>query len=369
MGPVGQSAGDVYPFSMDPVRFLGYVPIAVQLAIGLMVLNRCSGPPASGGAQRPIGAGGSLMTLDAPAQGSEGGMTVTQVQVGGRALEASDTIAATIPAASSPMIWAAEYYRRIAPALLPHLSGRPVVLKTCSDSGSNRAAGVPLPIPAGLTRHQLADAHREPVECCMIHDPLALQCVGMLGAELHVLLAREGASAHPAAIVLELDPTPPAGMVECVGVALDLRDMFAEVGLRCWAKTCGGRGLHLYVPLNTPVTFSQARTFARLVAETYADRYPDLATTNARKRVYPGQVFMDWRANQEDQPSLCVYSLCSSGWHPTVSTPVTWQELEAAWVRQDGSALTFGPDQVVERIARKGDLFDQVLALQQHLPV
>lgn len=149
----------------------------------------------------------------------------------------------------------------------------------------------------------------------------------------------------------------------------DLRDMFGEVGLRCWAKTCGGQGLHLCVPLNTPATFSQVRAFARMVAETYVNRYPDMATTSARKQVYPGQVFIDWQANQEEQPSLCVYSLCSNGRQTTVSTPVTWREIKAVWMRQEESPLVFGPDQVIERVASKGDLFEQVLAVQQRLPV
>jgi bifunctional non-homologous end joining protein LigD len=298
-------------------------------------------------------------------------MSETQVQVDARALDAK-TVAASAPAAIG--MSAAEYYRQIAPTLLPHLRGRSVVLKACANGtqegaqGESRGAAV-LPIPPSLATHRLAYGDREPVECCVIPNPSALQCVGMLGAELHVLPARDEADARPAAIVFQLEPTPPAGMLECVGIALDLRDMFGEVGLRCWAKTCGGQGLHLCVPLNTPATFSQVRAFARMVAETYVNRYPDMATTSARKQVYPGQVFIDWQANQEEQPSLCVYSLCSNGRQTTVSTPVTWREIKAVWMRQEESPLVFGPDQVIERVASKGDLFEQVLAVQQRLPV
>lgn len=294
-------------------------------------------------------------------------MSETQVQIGRRILEASDTVAATANAttlaASSPKVWAAEYYRQIAPTLLPHLRGRSVAFVARADNA---------PDPQGDV-HRLADDQQELFEYRVIYDQAALQYAGILGAELHILLGRGNDNTQPAALMLGLEAVPPAGMVECAGIALDLRDMLAEVGLRCWVKTCGGRGLHLYVPLNTPATFAQTRTFARLVAETYADRYPDLATTNARKRVYAGQVFLDWRLNQEDQPSLCVYSLCRngsrSGCQPAISTPVTWREVEMAWVRQDGSTLILGPNQVVGRVAVKGDLFAQVLTLQQHLPI
>jgi bifunctional non-homologous end joining protein LigD len=168
-------------------------------------------------------------------------------------------------------------------------------------------------------------------------------------------------------MVFDHDPGDGAGLLDCIRVAKRFRALLAQLGLESFAKTSGGKGLHLYVPLNTPVTFDDSKLFSRAVAQILEKEDPAHVTSNMRKDLRRGRVFVDWSQNDRHKTTACVYSLRARS-RPTVSTPVEWDELERALRKGDPDVLAFEPADVLKRVARKGDLFEPVLKLRQRLP-
>jgi bifunctional non-homologous end joining protein LigD len=167
-------------------------------------------------------------------------------------------------------------------------------------------------------------------------------------------------------LVFDLDPGPPAGLPECCEVALVLKGTFEALGLESVVKTSGSKGMQVYLPLNTQVSYEQTKTFARRVAELLEARMPELVVSRMTKRLRPGKVLVDWSQNDAHKTTVTVYSVRAREW-PTVSTPVTWDEVSEG--RQaDPEVLTFDTDQVLARVADQGDLFAPLLALRQQLP-
>jgi bifunctional non-homologous end joining protein LigD len=139
--------------------------------------------------------------------------------------------------------------------------------------------------------------------------------------------------------------------------------------LKSFPKTSGGKGLHVYVPLNTPgVTFDETKEFARAIAMIFERENPRHITSTMTKSLRPGKVFVDWSQNDETKTTVCVYSLRAKG-RPTVSTPVTWDEVEAVAKKRDAKVITFLADDVLARVEQHGDLFAPVLTLKQKLPL
>jgi bifunctional non-homologous end joining protein LigD len=168
-------------------------------------------------------------------------------------------------------------------------------------------------------------------------------------------------------MVFDHDPGEGADMLDCIRVALRFRDILEQLGLKAFAKTSGGKGLHLYVPLNTPVTFDDTKVFSRAVAQVLEKEDPSRITTNMRKELRKGKVFVDWSQNDRHKTTVCAYSLRARS-RPTVSTPVEWGELERALKKKDASALVFETADVLKRVKKKGDLFEPVLRVKQKLP-
>ena len=169
-------------------------------------------------------------------------------------------------------------------------------------------------------------------------------------------------------MVFDLDPGPPADIIDCIHIALRMRDVLKRLGLESFPKTSGGKGLHFYVPLNTPsVTFDQTKSFARAVAELFEREDPDHVVSSMKKSLRVGKVLIDWSQNDEHKTTVCPYSLRARE-RPTVSTPVTWKEVEAAFEARDPSRLVFEARDVLARIKRRGDLFTATLTLKQKLP-
>jgi bifunctional non-homologous end joining protein LigD len=263
-----------------------------------------------------------------------------------------------------------DYYRRVASALLPHLAGRPLTLKRYPNgvgAGYFYEKRCPEYRPEWLKTARV-EGRTKTVNYCLANDLPALVWVANLASlELHVLLARADAIDRPTAMVFDLDPGPPAGLLDCVRVALELRDGLAASGLRSLAKVSGGKGLHFYVPLNTAVTFDDTKRFAHALARAYEVQNPARATSNMRKEQRTGKVFIDWSQNDAAKTTVCVYSL-RGGERPTVSAPVEWKELERALRSGDPSGLMFSPEITLARVERKGDLFVEALTLKQTLP-
>jgi bifunctional non-homologous end joining protein LigD len=167
--------------------------------------------------------------------------------------------------------------------------------------------------------------------------------------------------------VLDLDPGPPSGLLECCEVALRLRDELAATGLEAFPKTSGSLGLHLYVPLNTPHAFAETKAFARALAETVETERPELVTSRQRRDLRAGRVLVDWLQNDPTRSTVAAYSLRATAF-PTVSTPLRWAEVEAALRERAPERLVFGPRDVLGRLERDGDLFAPVLEREQSLP-
>ncbi|MEY2516241.1 MAG: bifunctional non-ous end joining protein LigD, partial [bacterium] len=193
--------------------------------------------------------------------------------------------------------------------------------------------------------------------------------LGNLAAlELHTSLSRADPIDRPTMMVFDLDPGAPATIVECCRVALLLQGMFEGIGLKAFPKTSGSKGMQVYVPLNDPgATYAQTKGFARAVAETLEAAEPDLVVSRMAKALRAGKIFIDYSQNDEHKTTVCVYSLRARE-RPTVSTPITWDEVRACHDSGDPRELVFEAGQVVERVAELGDLFAPVLSLVQRVP-
>jgi bifunctional non-homologous end joining protein LigD len=169
-------------------------------------------------------------------------------------------------------------------------------------------------------------------------------------------------------MVFDLDPGAPANIIACCRVGLWLQGLFAELKLESFAKTSGSKGLQVYVPLNSEeVTYDDTKPFARAVAELLEKQHPKQVVSRMTKSLRGGKVLIDWSQNDDHKTTVCVYSLRAKE-RPTVSTPVTWDEVETASRRRSGRVLTFEHDELLKRVERDGDLFAPVLALRQALP-
>ena len=169
-------------------------------------------------------------------------------------------------------------------------------------------------------------------------------------------------------LVFDLDPGAPAGIVECCEVALVLRGLFKALGLESVVKTSGSKGMQLYVPLNDPkVTYRNTKPFARQIAELLEQRLPELVVSRMTKRLRQGKVLVDWSQNDDHKTTVTVYSVRARD-QPTVSAPVSWDEVQTCRDEGNPELLTFTTDQVLERVAADGDPFAMLLSTRQRLP-
>lgn len=288
-------------------------------------------------------------------------MSSQEVDVGGRRLRISTLDRVLYPAAGFTKAHVLDYYARVAPALVPHLAGRPVTLLRCPE-GVEAACWYQTQCrgaPEWLRTQTVPGRTGDPQSYCVIDDLPGLVWAANLGAlELHPLPVRVDALDEPTALVLDLDPGPPAGLAECCRVALLLRDALAP--LECAVKTSGSLGLHVVVPLGPGASFSETKAAARALAETLAARRPDLAVARQARTLRAGKVLVDWAQNDRVRSIVAPYSLRALP-VPTVSAPLGWEEVER------GEAGPFAPAEVVERLERHGDLFAPALSSRQRL--
>ena len=169
--------------------------------------------------------------------------------------------------------------------------------------------------------------------------------------ELHTSLALAEDVKAPTLIAFDLDPGPPATIVECAEVALRLREAFDHLGLEAFPKTSGSKGMQVYVPLNTPTTYDETKPFARALAQVLERRHPKLVLSDMSKQRRTGKVFVDWSQNDEHKTTVNVYSLRARE-RPTVSTPLSWDEVEDV-ERPRGAQLHLGRGARAGRRARR----------------
>ena len=264
-----------------------------------------------------------------------------------------------------------EYYRSIGPALVPHLKNRAVTLKRYPDGAAGSffyEKQCPKHRPEWVRTVTIPRKDGKPIAYCVGWDLATLVWMANLASiELHVSLAKASNPRRPTAMVFDLDPGPPADIVDCGEVALEIRKLLKSAGLESWPKTSGSKGMQLYVPLNTAVTFDDTKKFALALARAMEARAPDTIVTGQSKAERAGKILIDWSQNDDHKTTVSVYSLRAKD-RPTVSTPVGWREVSAACRAGDAGQLTFEAADVLKRVAKKGDLFEPVLKEKQKLP-
>jgi bifunctional non-homologous end joining protein LigD len=295
------------------------------------------------------------------------------VEIDGRVLSLSNLDKVMYPRAGFTKGQVVEYYTRVAPAVLPHLRGRPLTLKRYPDGVEGPyfyEKQSPSHRPDWVRTAALWSRHNaRTIDYTLADDLPTLVWLAQLGdLELHTSLALAADVARPTILAFDLDPGPPATIVECATVALDLREAFDHLGMAAFPKTSGSKGMQVYVPLNVEgITYEHTKSFALALAQLLERRRPDLVVSDMRKELRRGRVLVDWSQNDEHKTTVCVYSLRARE-RPTVSTPLRWEEVEAVAGSGDPDAVAFTSDRVLARVAEHGDLFAPVLELEQELP-
>jgi bifunctional non-homologous end joining protein LigD len=296
------------------------------------------------------------------------------VQVDGRELTLTNLDKVLYPKAGFTKGEVVDYYAKVAPAMLPHLAGRPLTLRRFPEGVDDLDAAFfekrcPKHRPKWVkTATVLAGPRAGDIDFCVCGDLPTLVWMAQLAAiELHPSLSLAKAPDRPTVLAFDLDPGPPADVLDCCRVALRLRELFAHFGVECFPKTSGSKGLQVYVPLNTPVGYDDTKPFARAIAQLLEKQTPKLVVSKMKKAERRGKVFVDWSQNHRRKTTIAVYSLRARE-RPTVSTPVAWDEVEGALDRDDPGCLVFETADVLDRIDRNGDLFASVLKLKQKLP-
>ncbi len=267
-----------------------------------------------------------------------------------------------------------EYYRRIAPFILPHLKDRALTFKRYPEGVEKDfffEKRCPGHRPAWVKTAEILPQHDgDAVTFCLINDLETLIWVGNLASlELHVPLARSGSPWTPDSMVFDLDPGEPANILDCARVALILRDLLSGMGLSSYVKTSGQKGLHVFVPLNRrETTFEDTKTFSKAVAGIMQKHYPDLVTAKMAKQERKAKVFINWSQNDASKTMICVYSLRARE-KPFVSFPLEWRALEELAGLGDPEKLQVLHGDAVRRAEEKGDLFREVLVKEQKLPL
>jgi bifunctional non-homologous end joining protein LigD len=294
------------------------------------------------------------------------------VDVGGREVKLSNPTKVLYPATGFSKRDLVEYYVGIAPAILPHLEDRPLTLKRYPDGVEGKhffEKQSPSHRPDWVQTVSVPSERRQRIDFTLAQDlPTLVWLANLAVLELHTQLHRAQALDRPTMLVFDLDPGPPATIVECCRVALWLQGMFEGLRMQSFAKTSGSKGLQVYVPLNTEdVTYDDTKSFAKTVAELLEQEEPELVVSRMTKSLREGKVLVDWSQNDRHKTTVCAYSLRARE-KPTVSTPVEWDEVAATARSEDPGQLVFEYRQVLERVADRGDLFAPAVSLVQQLP-
>ena len=293
------------------------------------------------------------------------------VEVGGRRVRFTNPAKVLWPAAGFTKSDMLDYYRAVADAFLPHIAGRPLTLGRWPD-GTARLGWMqttcPHPpewIPTHAVPRQTGTGRGR--DYCVVNEEAALVWAVNLGAiEFHPLLSRLPAVEHPDTLIFDLDPGEGAGLAAACTVALRLHELLTDAGLDAFPKTSGQAGLHVAVPLAAgSTTYPATKAFARATAAGLAAELPELVVDRMRRSERQGKVFVDWSQNDQHKSTVAPYSLRATAW-PLVSTPLTWDEVEAGAAGRHN--LLFDAAAVLRRLGAGGDLFRPVIDLDQQLP-
>ena len=295
-----------------------------------------------------------------------------EVAIRGRRLTLKNLDKVFYPKAGFTKAQVIDYYLRIAPVLLPHLRDRPLTLKRYPDGVEGEffyEKNCPAHRPPWVKTAPIwSDQNQRAIQFCLVQDVATLAwATNLADLEMHVPLHRRRDVDRPDSVVFDLDPGAPADLVQCCEVGLILEETLSRLGLASFAKTSGSEGLQLYVPLHGRVTYEQTKPFARALADALSAKRPSLVVSNMKKSLRAGKVLVDWSQNDPHKTTVCVYSLRARE-RPTVSMPVTWDEVRRCLQARDPSLLSFEADAALRRVEERGDLFAPLLQLKQKLP-
>lgn len=294
--------------------------------------------------------------------------TEVEVQVGARTLKLTNLEKVLYPAVGFTKAQVIDYYVRIADVMLAHVGDRGITMRRFPDgidgeSFFNKRA--PSWKPDWVDAVRGPGESKGPIDYCNLNEVAALAWSANLAAlELHAPMARHVDIESPTMVVYDLDPGEGMSITDCCGIALLLREVLDAVGLASWPKTSGSKGLQLYLPLNRPHSHQHASAFAHATGQLLERDLPDRVTTTMGASNRVGKILVDWSQNSRHKTTIAPYSLRARE-RPTVSTPVTWQEVEAG---ADGMPLVFDAPAVLERVAEHGDLFAPTVSVEQELP-
>lgn len=294
------------------------------------------------------------------------------VDIGGVPLTLSNLDKVFYPQTGFTKSQVLDYYIRIAPALLPHLANRPLTMKRYPDGASAKffyQKQCPQHRPDWMKTAPVWSEHNDDhIDFCVISDlPSLVWAVNLAALELHTSLSLATDILCPAQLVFDLDPGPPATIIECCQVALLVKAIFDSHNLQSFPKTSGSKGLQVYIPLNTPTDYNHTKRYAKAIAQYLEKEHPALIVSKMAKKLRTGKIFVDWSQNDDHKTTVSVYSLRARE-TPTASTPVTWEEVQTASKEKNSALLTFEATQVIERYEKLGDLFAPILTVKQELP-
>ena len=290
------------------------------------------------------------------------------VEVEGRELSLSNLDKVMYPQTGFTKGQVIEYYTRVAPFLLPHLHDRPLTLKRYPngvEGGHFYEKQCPSHRPEWV-RSEPVGLSSKTINFCICDDlPTLVWLANLADLELHPSLSTVPEVERPTLMAFDLDPGPGTGLAECCEVALILRETLARLGLECFPKTSGSKGIQVYVPLNTEgVDYdSGTKALSQALARHLESEHPKLIVSSQKKELRKNKVLIDWSQNDEHKTTVSVYSLRARE-RPTVSTPLSWDEVEEG----DADALVFEAEDVLARVESRGDLFAPVVELEQRLP-
>jgi bifunctional non-homologous end joining protein LigD len=267
-----------------------------------------------------------------------------------------------------------DYYARVAEVILPHLKGRPLTLRRFPEGVGNQGASF---FEKNCPKHRpdwvkttpiYVDRRAGEIDFCVCENKPTLVWMAQLAAlELHPSLSKATRMEQPTVLAFDLDPGAPASLKECCKVALRVRDLFGAFGLDGFPKVSGGKGLQVYFPLNSKVTYEQTSPFAKAVAQLLEKQTPKEVVSKMAKVDRRGKVFVDWSQNHQKKTTIGVYSLRARE-RPTASIPIHWREVERTAKGGDPEKIRFEIPDAIKRIEKEGDLFEPVLKQRQKLP-
>ncbi len=290
------------------------------------------------------------------------------VEIAGRKLKVSNLDKILYPVVGFTKGQVIDYYVRVADAILKHVEGRPMTLVRWPN-GVNETSFFekrsPSHRPEWIRTIEGSGDKGRGIAYTAIEEVAALAWTANQAAlELHAPMAKGDDLENPTMVVFDLDPGAPSTITECAQVALKIQEVLEHLGLEAFPKTSGSKGMQLYLPLNANHTHSHASSFAHAIAQLLERDPANNVVSAMTKNIRKGKVLIDWSQNSRHKTTIAPYSIRAKD-RPTVSTPLTWDEVSDG---ADGEPLIFETAEVLDRVAEHGDLFEPTTTLVQELP-